>query len=99
MCRQLRQIDFLLFLVLNISFVTLAKKSLRKLINDLIHCVISVVSYMLLALLCVTITFRIYKSVGQAVQKSTEGRPFRELIEKDVTILPKMFRKHVDTRS
>uniref|UniRef100_A0A3B3VJR8 Reticulon domain-containing protein n=1 Tax=Poecilia latipinna TaxID=48699 RepID=A0A3B3VJR8_9TELE len=95
MC-QLRQIDFLLFLVLNnISFVTLAKKSLRKLINDLIHCVNNVVSYMLLALLCVTITFRIYKSVVQAVQKSTEGRPFRELIEKNVTIPPKMFRKHV----
>uniref|UniRef100_A0A3B5L4F8 Reticulon n=1 Tax=Xiphophorus couchianus TaxID=32473 RepID=A0A3B5L4F8_9TELE len=59
--------------------------------------VISVVSYMLLALLCVTITFRIYKSVVQAVQKSTEGHPFRELIEKDVTIPPETFRKHVDT--
>ncbi|XP_054914718.1 reticulon-3 isoform X1 [Poeciliopsis prolifica] len=59
--------------------------------------VISVISYMLLALLCVTITFRIYKSVVQAVQKSTEGHPFRELIEKDVTIPPETFRKHVDT--
>uniref|UniRef100_A0A673J9P1 Reticulon n=1 Tax=Sinocyclocheilus rhinocerous TaxID=307959 RepID=A0A673J9P1_9TELE len=35
--------------------------------------VISVVSYLLLALLCVTISFRIYKSVIQAVQKSREN--------------------------
>lgn len=39
--------------------------------------VISVVSYLLLALLCVTITFRIYKSVVQAVQKSGDGHPFK----------------------
>lgn len=39
--------------------------------------VISVVSYLLLALLCVTITFRIYKSVIQAVQKSSDGHPFK----------------------
>lgn len=39
--------------------------------------VISVVSYLLLALLCVTITFRVYKSVVQAVQKSDEGHPFK----------------------
>ncbi|CAB1420131.1 unnamed protein product, partial [Pleuronectes platessa] len=38
--------------------------------------VISVASYLLLALLCVTITFRIYKSVVQAVQKSSDGHPF-----------------------
>lgn len=39
--------------------------------------VISVASYLLLALLCVTITFRIYKSVIQAVQKSSDGHPFK----------------------
>ncbi len=39
--------------------------------------VISVVSYLLLALLCVTISFRIYKSVMQAVQKSSDGHPFK----------------------
>ncbi|XP_028329836.1 reticulon-3 isoform X3 [Gouania willdenowi] len=58
--------------------------------------VISVVSYLLLALLCVTITFRIYKSVVQAVQKSNEGHPFKALIDKDVSIPPETFRKHVD---
>ncbi|XP_051922163.1 reticulon-3 isoform X1 [Hippocampus zosterae] len=59
--------------------------------------VISVVSYLLLALLCVTITFRIYKSVVQAVQKSSDGHPFKSLIDKDVSIAPETFRKHVDT--
>ncbi|XP_037530900.1 reticulon-3 isoform X1 [Nematolebias whitei] len=59
--------------------------------------VISVVSYLLLALLCVTITFRIYKSVVQAVQKSNEGHPFKALIEKDVSVPPETFRKHVDS--
>ncbi|XP_059363240.1 reticulon-3-like isoform X1 [Carassius carassius] len=58
--------------------------------------VISVVSYLLLALLCVTISFRIYKSVIQAVQKSNEGHPFKALMEKDVTVPPETFRKHVD---
>ncbi|XP_070710434.1 reticulon-3 isoform X1 [Pempheris klunzingeri] len=59
--------------------------------------VISVASYLLLALLCVTITFRIYKSVVQAVQKSSDGHPFKSLIDKDVSIPPETFRKHVDT--
>ncbi|XP_068569774.1 reticulon-3 isoform X1 [Cebidichthys violaceus] len=57
---------------------------------------ISVASYLLLALLCVTITFRIYKSVVQAVQKSSDGHPFKTLIDKDVSIPPETFRKHVD---
>lgn len=39
--------------------------------------VISVVSYLILALLSVTISFRVYKSVIQAVQKSREGHPFK----------------------
>ncbi|KAI1902636.1 hypothetical protein AGOR_G00017990 [Albula goreensis] len=58
--------------------------------------VISVVSYLLLAFLCVTITFRIYKSVIQAVQKSTDGHPFKALMEKDVTIPPETFRRYTD---
>ncbi|KAK2860608.1 hypothetical protein Q7C36_004774 [Tachysurus vachellii] len=59
--------------------------------------VISIISYMLLALLCVTISFRVYKSVIQAVQKSSEGHPFKELMEKDVSLAPETFRKHVDS--
>ncbi|XP_059186045.1 reticulon-3-B-like [Centropristis striata] len=48
--------------------------------------VISVVSYLLLAGLCVTITFRVYKSVIQAIQKSDEGHPFRSLLERDISV-------------
>ncbi|XP_048883861.1 reticulon-3 isoform X2 [Brienomyrus brachyistius] len=59
--------------------------------------IISVVSYILLALLCVTISFRIYKSVIQAVQKSNEGHPFKALMEKDVSVPPETFRNYVDT--
>ncbi|KAM6970754.1 reticulon-3-B-like [Aplochiton taeniatus] len=58
--------------------------------------VISVVSYLLLACLCVTITFRIYKSVVQAVQKSEEGHPFKKLMERDISVPPETFRKVVD---
>ncbi|MBN3304677.1 RTN3 protein, partial [Amia calva] len=58
--------------------------------------VISVASYLLLALLCVTISFRIYKSVIQAVQKSSEGHPFKAYMESEVSISPESFRRHVD---
>ena len=39
--------------------------------------IISVLSYVALALLSVTITFRIYKGILQAIQKSDEGHPFK----------------------
>ncbi|KAM9363231.1 reticulon-3-like [Symphorus nematophorus] len=48
--------------------------------------VISVVSYLLLTCLCITITFRVYKSVIQAVQKSDEGHPFRSLLDRDISV-------------
>lgn len=51
--------------------------SLLMLLSLAAFSVISVASYLLLALLCVTITFRIYKSVVQAVQKSSDGHPFK----------------------
>ncbi|XP_041723822.1 reticulon-3-B isoform X3 [Coregonus clupeaformis] len=70
--------------------------SLLTLLSLAAFSVISVISYLLLALLCVTITFRIYKSVVQAVQKSNDGHPFKALMEKDVSIPPETFRKHVD---
>lgn len=39
--------------------------------------VVSVVAYLALAVLSATISFRIYKSVLQAVQKTDEGHPFK----------------------
>lgn len=45
---------------------------------SLTYCsIISVLSYAALALLSVTVTFRIYKGVLQAIQKSDEGHPFK----------------------
>ena len=39
--------------------------------------VMSVVAYLSLAALTVTISFRVYKNVLQAVQKSSDGHPFK----------------------
>lgn len=39
--------------------------------------IVSVSSYITLALLSVTICFRIYKGILQAIQKSDEGHPFK----------------------
>jgi len=47
---------------------------------------ISVVAYLTLALLSVTVSFRIYKNVLQAVQKSNEGHPFKDYLEMDITL-------------
>ncbi|KAM3865332.1 reticulon-3-like [Diretmus argenteus] len=58
--------------------------------------VISVVSYLLLACLCVTITFRVYKSVIQAIQKSEEGHPFKSMLERDISVSGESFRRLVD---
>ncbi|XP_069385740.1 reticulon-3-like [Paralichthys olivaceus] len=58
--------------------------------------VISVVSYLLLACLCVTITFRVYKSVIQAVQKSEEGHPFRSLLDRDIAVSSESVRQLAD---
>ncbi|XP_062244382.1 reticulon-3-B-like isoform X1 [Platichthys flesus] len=58
--------------------------------------VISVVSYLLLAGLCVTITFRVYKSVIQAVQKSDEGHPFRGLLDRDISVSSESVRQLAD---
>ncbi|XP_043931063.1 reticulon-3 [Protopterus annectens] len=59
--------------------------------------VISVVSYLVLALLSVTISFRVYKSVIQAVQKSDEGHPFKAYMDEDITISSDAFHKYVDS--
>ncbi|KAL6469626.1 hypothetical protein MHYP_G00207450 [Metynnis hypsauchen] len=57
---------------------------------------ISVLSYLLLAMLCITITFRVYKSIIQAVQKSDEGHPFKVLLERNISITPEMAHRYTD---
>ncbi|KAF4521290.1 hypothetical protein B566_EDAN002294 [Ephemera danica] len=47
---------------------------------------ISVVAYLSLAILTGTIIFRVYKSILQAVQKTEDGHPFKELLEADITL-------------
>ncbi|XP_050163561.1 reticulon-3 isoform X2 [Myiozetetes cayanensis] len=52
---------------------------------------VTVVAHVALALLCVTISLRVYKAVVQALQKSEEGHPFRAYLELDVTLSPERF--------
>jgi len=47
---------------------------------------ISVIGNLSLALVTATLSFRIYKSVLAAVNKSQEGHPFRQFLEIDVTL-------------
>lgn len=47
---------------------------------------ISVFAYLSLLALVGTIAFRIYKNVLQAVQKTADGHPFKELLEADLTL-------------
>ncbi|XP_044538227.1 reticulon-3 [Gracilinanus agilis] len=58
--------------------------------------VISVASYLILALLSVTISFRIYKSVIQAVQKSEEGHPFKAYLDVDIALSSEAFHNYVN---
>ncbi|XP_064623883.1 reticulon-1-A-like isoform X1 [Lineus longissimus] len=48
--------------------------------------VLSVLAYLSLAVLTVTLSFRIYKNVLQAVQKSGDGHPFKTYLEMDVCL-------------
>merc|ERR1712173_521003 len=47
---------------------------------------ISVVGNLALALVTATMSFRIYKSVLAAVNKTNEGHPFKQFLEVDVTL-------------
>ncbi|XP_048862706.1 reticulon-4-like isoform X2 [Brienomyrus brachyistius] len=58
--------------------------------------IISVCSYVGLALLSVTITFRIYKGILQAVQKSDEGHPFKTYLTQEVTLSEDLVHKYSD---
>ncbi|KAL9926198.1 reticulon isoform 2-T2 [Glossina fuscipes fuscipes] len=48
--------------------------------------VISVFAYLSLTILSGTIAFRIYKSVMQAIQKTSDGHPFKEYLDYDLTL-------------
>eukprot|EP00088_Acartia_fossae_P027172 TRINITY_DN2792_c0_g1_i1.p1 TRINITY_DN2792_c0_g1~~TRINITY_DN2792_c0_g1_i1.p1 ORF type:complete len:196 (+),score=77.46 TRINITY_DN2792_c0_g1_i1:126-713(+) len=47
---------------------------------------ISVVANLSLAFITATMSFRIYKSILAAVNKSSEGHPFRQFLDMDITV-------------
>jgi len=57
---------------------------------------ISVVAYSSLIVLVAAISFRIYKNILQAVQKTSEGHPFKEYLELDLTLNPDKVREITD---
>ncbi|KAG3267312.1 reticulon-4 isoform X4 [Ictidomys tridecemlineatus] len=68
--------------------------SLFLLLSLTVFSIVSVTAYIALALLSVTISFRIYKGVIQAIQKSDEGHPFRAYLESDVAISEELIQKY-----
>ncbi|XP_008428694.2 reticulon-4 isoform X2 [Poecilia reticulata] len=58
--------------------------------------IVSVGSYVGLALLSVTICFRIYKGILQAIQKSDEGHPFRLYLDQEVALSADLVHKYSD---
>lgn len=60
--------------------------SLLLLLSLTVCSIVSVCSYVGLALLSVTISFRIYKGILQAIQKSDEGHPFKLYLDQEVTL-------------
>eukprot|EP00062_Callorhinchus_milii_P018056 gi/632971118/ref/XP_007902015.1/ PREDICTED: reticulon-1 isoform X2 [Callorhinchus milii] len=59
--------------------------------------VVSVIAYLALAALSATISFRIYKSVLQAVQKTDEGHPFKAYLDMDTNLSEEQIQKYADS--
>uniref|UniRef100_A0A8C5DXL2 Reticulon n=1 Tax=Gouania willdenowi TaxID=441366 RepID=A0A8C5DXL2_GOUWI len=58
--------------------------------------VVSVGAYLALAALSASISFRIYKSVLQAVQKTDEGHPFKAYLEMEIALSQDQISKYAD---
>uniref|UniRef100_A0A8C1T0P4 Reticulon n=1 Tax=Cyprinus carpio TaxID=7962 RepID=A0A8C1T0P4_CYPCA len=58
--------------------------------------VVSVVAYLALAALSATISFRVYKSVLQAVQKTDEGHPFKAYLEVEMSLSHDQMQKYAE---
>ncbi|XP_068616090.1 reticulon-4-like, partial [Brachionichthys hirsutus] len=70
--------------------------SLLLLLSLMACSIVSVSSYVGLALLSVTICFRIYKGILQAIQKSNDGHPFRQYLDQDVALSQDLVHKYSD---
>lgn len=58
--------------------------------------VVSVVAYLALAALSATISFRVYKSVLQAVQKTDEGHPFKTYLDVEMSLSHDQMQKYAE---
>ncbi|XP_016100023.1 reticulon-1-like isoform X1 [Sinocyclocheilus grahami] len=58
--------------------------------------VVSVVAYLALAALSATVSFRVYKSVLQAVQKTDEGHPFKAYLEVEMSLSHDQMQKYAE---
>uniref|UniRef100_A0A646QDY5 Reticulon-like protein n=1 Tax=Hemiscolopendra marginata TaxID=943146 RepID=A0A646QDY5_9MYRI len=58
---------------------------------------ISVIAYLSLAVLAGTISFRIYKNIMAAVQKSNEGHPFKQYLDYDLAVSGDQIHNVVET--
>uniref|UniRef100_A0A8C4H397 Reticulon n=1 Tax=Dicentrarchus labrax TaxID=13489 RepID=A0A8C4H397_DICLA len=70
--------------------------ALLLLLSLMVCSIVSVCSYIGLALLSVTICFRIYKGILQAIQKSDEGHPFKQYLDQEVALSEDMVHKYSD---
>uniref|UniRef100_UPI0037E831F9 reticulon-4a isoform X6 n=1 Tax=Semicossyphus pulcher TaxID=241346 RepID=UPI0037E831F9 len=70
--------------------------ALLLLLSLMVCSIVSVCSYIGLALLSVTICFRIYKGILQAIQKSDEGHPFKQFLDQEVALSEDMVHKYSD---
>merc|ERR1712080_45400 len=66
------------------------------LISLSIFSVLSVVSYISLAVLTVTFSYAVYKRILAAVQKSNEGHPFGQHLEVDLSISPEKAQEYAE---
>lgn len=68
--------------------------SLFLLLSLTVFSIVSVAAYIALALLSVSISFRIYKGVLQAIQKSEEGHPFKAFLDSNVAVSEDLVQKY-----
>ncbi|XP_072265779.1 reticulon-4 isoform X3 [Pyxicephalus adspersus] len=68
--------------------------SLFLLLSLTVFSIVSVSAYIALALLSVSISFRIYKGVLQAIQKSDEGHPFKSYLDSNVAVSEELVNKY-----
>ncbi|XP_018119767.1 reticulon 4 S homeolog isoform X6 [Xenopus laevis] len=68
--------------------------SLFLLLSLSVFSIVSVLAYIALALLSVTISLRIYKGILQAIQKSEEGHPFRSILESNLAVPEDLVQKY-----